>query len=423
MDILKKLEGLRAGKGLLSPFVFQLLIIMFCMEFVKGALIVTILPDYMGSVLGLSAFTIGLTLSFQYIGDNVFRSPNGWLIDRIGYRWCVLLGAAFTFLSVILLSTQHELNWIIMASVLLGIGTSPLWPAVIAGATEAVGDQNKGTLMSVIYLAWLSGIGLGPVVINFFIHYSYEAAFRLLIVLMAGVTLFALFLPGKLKKPALTREQARRERRERAELAKLNRSERIVRYFVRVRQSLKMGKLFYVALFAQTFALGLITPVLTLYARSVLKLSAFQYSFVMIFGGAIAVLALIPMGKLVDRYGTRWFLHIGFTLGGITLLMFTFFTELGMIYLLVAMLGLGYAMIIPAWNALIAESIPEKERGAIWGFILTIEGIGTITGPLVSGRLWDVVGYEAPFITSGSVLIVLFLIHIRISVRKKVVVR
>ena len=420
MDLVKKIAGVKGGGKLLSPFILQLLVIMFVMEFVKGSLIVTILPDYMGSVLGLSAFAIGLTLSLQYIGDNVFRSPIGWLIDRIGYRWCVLFGAVFTFLAVIVLATQQELNWIITASVLLGIGTSPLWPAVIAGATESIGVQAKGTLMSIIYLSWLSGIGLGPIVINFFIHYSYDAAFRLLIVLMTLVTLLALFLPGKLKRST---NQDRSEEDGQPLKLDISRRERVIQYFVNVRNSLTMSRLFYVSLFAQTFALGLITPVITLYARSVLQVTPFQYSSLLAFGGGVAVVALIPMGKLVDKYGTRWFLHIGFPLGGLTLLVFTFNQDLWLLYLLVATLGIGYSMIIPAWNALIAEAVPEKERGAVWGFILTIEGTGTILGPLASGRLWDQLGFHAPFVTSGCVLLLLFVCHIFISTEKRVVVR
>lgn len=71
---------------------------MFLVEFVKGALIVSILPVYMGDVLHLSAFAIGLSFSLQYIGDNVFRSPAGWFIERVGFRLTMMLGLLLTFL-------------------------------------------------------------------------------------------------------------------------------------------------------------------------------------------------------------------------------------------------------------------------------------------------------------------------------------
>jgi DHA1 family multidrug resistance protein-like MFS transporter len=312
------------------------------------------------------------------------------------------------------------LPWIITACILLGIGTSPLWPAVISGATEAVGDQGKGTVMSIIYLAWLTGVGLGPVVINIFIHHSYSSAFNLLICLMIGVIVVALLLPGKHDKsheshPSVAKDKARGSR-----------LVRIKRYFNEIRRSLNVSKWFYPALFAQTFALGLLTPVLILYARTVLHLSPYEQSFLLAFGGVITVVCLIPVGRLVDRFGTRWFLHVGFMLSAVTLLAFTYFESRPIVFVLVAFIGMGYACIIPAWNALIAEAIPVKERGTVWGFFLTIEGMGMIVGPIVAGRLWDDLGYHAPFVASGIVLMLLFVFHIVISVDekvKKVVVR
>ncbi len=414
MELLKKMVDIRQSFRMLNPFVVKLLLIMFFVEFVKGALIITILPVYMGTVLGLSAFAIGWSLSLQYIGDNMFRSPVGWFIDRFGYRWCMLGGVIFTFISVLILSTQQALPWIITASVLLGIGTSPLWPAVISGATEAVGDKGKGTVMSIIYLAWLTGVGLGPVVINIFIHHSYSLAFNLLICIMVGVIIVAVLLPGKQKNPHDNQTAGVKDK------AMGSRIVRIKRYFYEIRRSLNVSKWFYPALFAQTFALGLLTPVLILYARTILHLSPYEQSFLLAFGGFITVICLIPFGRLVDRYGTRWFLHVGFMLSAITLLAFTYFDSKPVVFILVAFIGIGYACIIPAWNALIAEAIPVKERGTVWGFFLTIEGMGMIVGPIVAGRLWDEMGYHAPFVASGIVLLLLFVFHIVISVDKKV---
>ena len=412
MEIIKKLIDVRHAFRTLNPFVVKLLLIMFFVEFVKGALLITILPVYMGTVLGLSAFAIGWSLSLQYIGDNMFRSPVGWFIDRFGYRWCMLGGVLSTFISVIILSTQDQLTWIIVASILLGIGTSPLWPAVISGATEAVGDQGKGTVMSIIYLAWLTGVGLGPVIINIFIHHSYSSAFTLLICIMIGVIVVAILLPSKHNKTNATPTTHNK--------AKGSRLVRIQRYFYEIRRSLNVSRWFYPALFAQTFALGLLTPVLILYARTVLRLSPYEQSFLLAFGGLITVVCLIPVGRLVDRYGTRWFLHVGFMLSAITLIAFTYFDSKAIVFVLVALIGIGYACIIPAWNALIAEAIPVKERGTVWGFFLTIEGMGMIVGPIVAGRLWDDLGYHAPFVASGIILLLLFVFHIVISVDKKV---
>ncbi|MDF2725710.1 MAG: transporter, partial [Paenibacillus sp.] len=366
-----------------------------------------------------------------YLGDNLFRSPIGWMIDKVGYRPVMLGGIVLTFLSVIIMVAFSHYSWIILACALLGIGTSPLWPCVITGATESVGEKANGTTMSVIYMAWLSGVGLGPVVINFFIADSYTPAFRLLIVLMMVSTVLALFLPNRLHKPEHI-EPAESPSNEPMKFARsFSRQDNIVvRQFRKIRQymweaknSLHVSWAFYPALFAQTFALGLLTPVLTLYARTVMNLTPAQYSMFLVAGGAITVLFLIPVGKLVDRFGTRIFIHTGLLLSALVLVTFTFVSSVAVVLALVTLLGIGYAFIIPSWNALIASVIPKEKRGAIWGFFLTIEGSGNVVGPVVSGKLWDELGHHAPFVVSGLVLLVLYVLQLFISVKRKVVVK
>ncbi|SFS83713.1 MFS transporter [Paenibacillus sp. BC26] len=417
-------KGWAGKKVLSSPFVVQLLIIMYLVEFVKGALLVSILPVYMREVLHLSAYAVGWALALQYIGDNAFRSPLGWVIDRIGYRYVMLFGVLFTSASVLIVSYLHGMGWIVVACLLLGIGTSPLWPCVINGATTVAGNESSGTIMSVVYMAWLTGVGCGPIVINFFITHTYAPAFRILIGMMIVVIIVALLLPGKKRSMELeNREEAPVAAASEAAHEHLSMRERVRRYFARVSSSLHASKLLYPAMFTQNFALGLLTPVLTQYARTVLHLTPQQYSMYLVAGGAVTVIGLIPVGKWVDRFGTKWFLHVGFITAAISLSVLGYTRSLPLVLVIVAFVGLGYACIIPAWNALIAQAIPKSERGAVWGFFLTIEGLGMVFGSIMSGKLWDMLGPHSPFLVSGAVLLLLFVLHLFITRHKADVVR
>ncbi|RAV19866.1 MFS transporter [Paenibacillus contaminans] len=409
-------------KVLRSPFVMQLLFIMFFVEFVKGALIITFLPVYMETVLGATGLVIGWTLAVQYIGDNLLRTPIGWFIDKIGYRVVMLAGLLSTFGSVGIIASTSNYYWIIAACALLGIGTAPLWPCVITGTTEIAGEESRGTIMSVVYMAWLGGVGLGPFVITYFMSGTYGTAFRLLIAMMVAVLLVGLFLPGH-RKGVHGAERSKEEEPSKASHKQLPRMERIRRYLAEARSSMTLSPLMFPAMFAQTFALGLLTPVLTLYALNELQLTNSQFRFFLLAGGAVTVLFLIPVGKLVDRWGTKWFLHVGFLLSAIVLTAFTYVHELSSLFVLVALLGIGYALIIPSWNALIAAAIPPAKRGAVWGFFLTIEGLGTTIGPIVSGKLWDMFRPHGPFVASGIVLFLLWIVHIAISQERKVLLR
>ncbi|GFN32053.1 MFS transporter [Paenibacillus xylaniclasticus] len=411
-----------AGRRVLtSPFVLQLLIIMFFVEFVKGAMMVSILPVYMGEVLGLSAYAIGWALALQYIGDNAFRSPLGWFIDRAGYRLVMLVGVLLTFAAIVIVAYLEALPWIVFACVLIGIGTSPLWPCVITGATAVAGTEAGGTIMSVVYMAWLTGVGIGPIVINFFIVKSYVPAFQLLIVMMVVASIVTVFLPGRTRSRALEGLTAHTEMKQEQPFRPLG--ERIRKYLDKVRSSMHASRLLYPAMFLQNFALGLLVPILTLYARTVLQLTPKQYSLYLLAGGAVTVLGLIPVGKAVDKYGTSIFLHAGFLGAAISLPTLGYTRDLLLVLPIVALVGLSYACIIPAWNALIAKAIPKEERGAVWGFFLTIEGSGMVLGSILSGKMWDSFGPHSPFLVSGFVLVTLFVLHLFMTRKRTVMVR
>jgi len=66
--------------------------------------------------------------------------------------------------------------------------------------------------------------------------------------------------------------------------------------------------------------------------------------------------------------------------------------------------GLGYALAVPAWNALTMDRIPSDSRGAMLGIVAALQGIGLVIGPEVGGRLWDTVSHFAPFLASAAVL-------------------
>jgi len=408
---------MKTDHSIFTPFIFRMLFVLFFVEFVKGALLVTVLPVYMNSFLGLSAYTVGWALALQYAGDNLFRTPMGFIVDRIGYRIGIVVGVVLSGVSVWIMAVADQGVWMIAAATLLGIGTSPLWPSVIAGATAEAGEHVRGTMMSIVYAAWLSGTGLGPVVINFFIRETtYRPAFWFLGGVLLCVLAVSLFLPDKHKQ----REQAQsviHTARQTGLWARLK------AYIATVRSTVDVSPLFYPALFLQNASIGLLAPVITLYAKDVLQLSNMMYSLFLVFGGGVTILLLYPSGKLVDRYGTRWLLHIGFLLGSAAIAMFALTTERTLVWIMVALIGFSYALIIPAWNAMIASYVPADRRALIWGFFLTIEGGGMVVGSILSGRLWDSFGPQAPFFVSGLAMLTLFVLHLFISKPQQIVIR
>ena len=409
-----------ARKNLLNPTFASLWIIMFVVEFVKGSLIVAILPVYMGDVLKLSAFAIGLSFSLQYIGDNVFRSPAGWLIERIGFRTTITLGLCITLGAVSIIAFLHTMGFLVLGCALLGIGTAPLWPCVMMGIS-AVTEQSKnfGTAMGVIQISSLGGTGLGPVIINFFVDgsNSYRPVFLFLLGCIATIIVVSLVLPGK--KPVHSSASAQAVNAagstQGRSLWKGGLLNNIRKPFRQVRDNLHVSPLLYPSLFLQSFAIGLLTPVITLFVRTELGFSPETYSIMLVIGGGITVIGLIPIGKLVDRFGTRWFLHIGFALSATSIGLFSMMRSTTMIWILVILIGISYAFILPTWDTMISHMLPKGEKATVWGLFLTIQGSGMVAGPILSGKLWDLLGPPAPFIASSTAMVILFFLHIALD--------
>lgn len=421
------IAGAAAVKRLRSPFFVGLLIIIFLVEFMKGSLLVAVLPVYMKNSLGLSAHTIGIAFSLQYIGDNLFRSPFGWIGERLGYRKTMAGALIMTVIALCMIAFFSGAFWLSLACFILGLGTSPLWPTAMTGTTEISGPQgSNGQALGTLEMASLAGTGAGPIVMNFLMdrtEKNYHTAFLILIGVGIVLVLVGLLLPSKVKIPFQTAAAAATATGKgmfavlAGKLAHLGAS---VKSTLReVRTTLKVSWMVYPALFLQSFVIGLLSPVITLYVQNELRISPNMYSLLLIAGGGITVLALIPSGKLIDRFGTGPFLNAGFLLAAFSLSFFSIVRSLPLVFVFVCIVGISYAMILPGWNTFVSHLVPKGERGAVWGFFLTLQGSGMVVGPVVSGQLWDRLGHSSPFLASAVVMALLFVIHLVLSRRMK----
>ncbi|MNI56267.1 putative glycolipid permease LtaA [compost metagenome] len=129
-------------------------------------------------------------------------------------------------------------------------------------------------------------------------------------------------------------------------------------------------------------------------------------------------MGLVPVGKLVDRYGTKWFLHTGFLLATLAIGLFSVMRNVPTVWAMVVLIGISYSCILPTWDTMISHHLPKGEKGTVWGLFLTIQGSGMVFGPIVSGKMWDTLGPTAPFLASAASMGLLFVIHIVLSRQK-----
>jgi MFS family permease len=110
-----------------------------------------------------------------------------------------------------------------------------------------------------------------------------------------------------------------------------------------------------------------------------------------------SALAAIPAGRLSDRIGRRNAIIIGWAIYALTYLGFALAQSPYLIWILYAFYGLYYAFTEGAAKAMVAELVPEANRGAAYGLYNASVGIMALPASLLAGFLWNQVSPSAPF--------------------------
>lgn len=353
-------------------------------ECARGALLFTLLPNHLRFGVGHGMSVVGLVLSVYYLFELALKIPSGWLVDHWGRRLPVMAGLVVSLMATVLFAYVQPLWALLLAAALGGVGASPIWPAVVSGVAEATEEGGRGSAMGAVFTTWLVGTGLGFVAANFLLELHTAAAFAL----VAGCQLAALVATARLRGPSLDHLQA--ELRESVH-----------------QMELTAGRLWplVAGMAVQTIAMGMLLPTLSPYAREVLHLSPLWIGVLLLAGPGLTVLLLVPLGRLIDRLDRVDVLPVCIGAGAVVLFVLPFFRSLWILVVLVAILGLGYATVLPAWNALLMDLLPPARRATLLGLAMSIEGVGVALGTTFGGLLWDSVGPSAPFHAAGVLLL------------------
>jgi len=127
-----------------------------------------------------------------------------------------------------------------------------------------------------------------------------------------------------------------------------------------------------------------------------------------------------PLGSLSDRIGRRKLILAGWLAFGLVYLGFALARTGWLIWLLFGLYGTYYAATEGTARALIADLVPESQRGSAYGLYNAAVGLTTLPSSLIAGLLWQGLGAwpgfgpAAPFLFGAGLALLAALLFWRL---------
>jgi len=131
-------------------------------------------------------------------------------------------------------------------------------------------------------------------------------------------------------------------------------------------------------------------------------LSVLQIMGMLMTFNAVYSLLAGPLGSLSDRIGRRRLMLIGWTIYGLVYLGFALSHTGVEIWVLFGIYGIYYALTEGVAKALVADIVPQEQRGTAYGLFNAAIGFSALPASLIAGILWQTISPAAPFVFGAS---------------------
>ena len=329
---------------------------------------------------------------------------SGWLSDRLGRKPFLILANASGVLGVgLLIVAAVTGNWLwLLPGVVLAWTTMMGDPVDRSVVAESSPISGRGAAYSMLMMAhaapgifapalggWLADrAGFVPV-------FALEA-----LLYAAGLLLVLRFLHETIRRAG-----------ERLNWSKLKTATR--RLIVPPRGL----RGYYWTMAVDSFAWGLTLSLLFGMLTQTYGLSTFQLGVMSSLMALTWTLSQWPVGRLIDRLGSKPMMLVS-QIGGIPIVLgFVFATSFPAFAVLYACVGVMAATWMPAQIAILANSTGERGVGEAMGRLAAFQGLVGFPAPFVAGLLYERFGFQAPLL-AGLAGIVVTIVMLSVLVKE-----
>lgn len=153
-----------------------------------------------------------------------------------------------------------------------------------------------------------------------------------------------------------------------------------------------------VAVFIDLFGLGVIRPILPLYAQEVFGVDVLRVSWIPAAFGIGKLLADVPAGLLMDNLGRQRLMAVGLVLVATVDLLSAAESAFPRFLLWRSLAGLGFGLFATTAATIVLDLAPSRARGRLMGSYLLVGDVGAVFGAGAGGWIYERLGTRAPFV-------------------------
>jgi MFS family permease len=354
---------------------------------VGSGLLFFYIPIVFVNQVGLSAATVGLSLGLSSLAGVVGHFIGGALVDspQYGRKITLSFSAVLGMLSSFILAATHEIQLLIIATLLLGLSVGFYWTAADAAVMDVTQAAERHQAFALLSVAENLGVGIGVLgggVLMTFIHQDYKILF-----LVCGLIFlaFLMLIQARLHE---TRHDS------------VDRPDTAAGLWLALRDHSLI--IFVLANVLFTTYIALVTSTIPLYFTNFVpamginpgaSLTNTANLFTWCYVGVGAVLQL-PIARLLSPFARVRVLMIAMLLWAVGFLLVWVtgtITHFQFLWGIVALCMLAIATVVykPFAAAIVAELAPPSLRGAYVAVSSQCWAIGYFIGPLMGGWAMD----------------------------------
>lgn len=359
----------------------------------------SIFPEFAEEIFGIESKTAILSFITAFgITKAVTNYLTGKLANRFGRRNLLLFGWLLAIPIPFLLIYAPSWGWVIFANILLGISQGLTWSSTVVMKIDLVGDKDRGLAMGMNEFAGYFAVG----VIAFLSGYLANRYGITPYPFYLGVVISILGLLLTLFFVKDTQHFVHHE-------SKKDTTVPLEGVFMETTFKNKTLSSITQAGLVNNLNDGMIWGLLPILLLS-LNFNTENIGILTAIYPAVWGLGQLFTGKMADLYSKKRMLFWGMLLQGLAILLIPAITDFYLFAGIMAVLGLGTALVYPTFLAAIAEATSPIQRAESIGTFRLWRDLGYAFGAVISGITADLFGVEYAILLIGILTVISSLI-------------